>query len=230
MSTAPALYRTLPFRPIEDFEHIGQVVDVPMTLIAKQTLEPRDLRELLTYIRANKDKLSFANAGVGSASHLCGLLFMSAIDVEITTVPYKGTAPALNDLLGGQVDLLCDQTTQTTQYIKAGRVKAYGATSATRVDTLKELPTLAEAGLPGFAVVVWHGIYAPKGTPKAVQDKLVAALQAGIQDPAFVQRMSDLGGQVVSKDKATPDSLRAQLKSEIDRWTPIIRKAGVYAE
>ena len=230
MSTAPALYRTLPFRPIEDFEHIGQVVDVPMTLIAKQTLEPRDLRELLIYIRANKDKLSFANAGVGSASHLCGLLFMSAIDVEITTVPYKGTAPALNDLLGGQVDLLCDQTTQTTQYIKAGRVKAYGATSATRLDTLKELPTLAEAGLPGFAVVVWHGIYAPKGTPKAVQDKLVAALQAGIQDPAFVQRMSDLGGQVVSKDKATPDSLRAQLKSEIDRWTPIIRKAGVYAE
>ena len=201
-----------------------------MTLIAKQTMEARDLRELLAYIRANKDTLSFANAGVGSASHLCGLLFMSAIDVELTTVPYKGTAPALNDLLGGQVDLLCDQTTQTTQYIKSGRVKAYGSTSATRLDTLKDLPTLAEAGLPGFQVVVWHGIYAPKGTPKAVLDKLVAALQAGIQDPAFVQRMSDLGGQVVSKDRATPESLRAQLKAEIDRWTPIIRKAGVYAE
>ncbi len=230
MSTAPALYKTLPFAPLEDFELIGQVVDVPMTLIAKQTMEARDLRELLPYIRANKDKLSLANAGIGSASHLCGLLFMRAIDVELTTVPYKGTAPALNDLLGGQVDLLCDQTTQTTQYIRSGRVKAYGATSATRVDTLKELPTLAEAGLPGFEVVVWHGIYAPKGTPKAVQEKLVAALQAGIQDPAFVQRMTDLGGQVVSKDKATPDGLRAQLKSEIDRWTPIIRKAGVYAE
>jgi tripartite-type tricarboxylate transporter receptor subunit TctC len=155
---------------------------------------------------------------------------MSALDVELTTVPYKGTAPALNDLLGGQVDLLCDQTTQTTQYIRSGRVKAYGTTSASRLDTLKELPTLAESGLPGFQVVVWHGIYAPKGTPKPVLDKLVAALQAGIQDPAFVQRMSELGGQVVAKDKATPESLRSQLKSEIDRWTPIIRKAGVYAD
>jgi tripartite-type tricarboxylate transporter receptor subunit TctC len=230
MSTAPALYRSLAFRPVEDFEHVGQVVDVPMTLIARPTLEPRDLRELVAYIKANRDKLSFDNAGVGSASHLCGLLFMSAIDVDVTTVPYKGTAPALNDILGGQVDLLCDQTTQTTQYIKSGRVKAYGATSVTRVDTLKELPTLAEGGLPGFEVVVWHGVYAPKGTPKAVLDKLVAALQAGIQDPAFVQRMSELGGQVVSRDKATPESLRAQLKAEIDRWTPIIRKAGVYAE
>jgi putative tricarboxylic transport membrane protein len=230
MSTAPALYRTLPFRPVEDFEHIGQVVDVPMTLIARQTLEARDLRELIAYIRANRDKLSFANAGIGSASHLCGLLFMSAIDVDITTVPYKGTAPALNDLLGAQVDLLCDQTTQTTQYIKSGRVRAYGATSASRLDTLKELPTLAEAGLSGFEVVVWHGVYAPKGTPKAVVDKLVVALQAGIQDPAFVQRMNELGGQVVAKDKATPEGLRAQLRSEIDRWTPIIRKAGVYAE
>jgi tripartite-type tricarboxylate transporter receptor subunit TctC len=136
MSTAPALYRALAFRPVEDFEHIGQVVDVPMTLIARATLEPRDLRELVAYIRMNRDKLSFANAGIGSASHLCGLLFMSAIDVDITTVPYKGTAPALNDLLGAQVDLLCDQTTQTTQYIKSGRVKAYGATSASRLDTL----------------------------------------------------------------------------------------------
>jgi tripartite-type tricarboxylate transporter receptor subunit TctC len=230
MSTAPALYRTLQFRPVEDFEHIGQVVDVPMTLIARPSLEPKDLRELIPYIKANRDKLSFANAGIGSASHLCGLLFMSAIDVDITTVPYKGTAPALNDLLGSQVDLLCDQTTQTTQYIKSGRVKAYGATSASRLDTLKELPTLAESGLPGFEVVVWHGVYAPKGTPKVVVDRLVAALQAGIRDPAFVQRMSELGGQVVARDKATPEGLRAELKAEIDRWTPIIRKAGVYAE
>ena len=230
MSTAPALYRTLSFRPVEDFEHIGQVVDVPMTLIARQTLEPKDLHELIAYIKANREKLSFANAGIGSASHLCGLLFMSAIDVDITTVPYKGTAPALNDLLGAQVDLLCDQTTQTTQYIKSGRVKAYGATSASRLDTLKELPTLAESGLPGFEVVVWHGVYAPKGTPKAVMDRLVAALQAGIQDPAFVQRMNELGGQVVSRDRATPEGLRTQLRAEIDRWTPIIRKAGVYAE
>jgi tripartite-type tricarboxylate transporter receptor subunit TctC len=230
MSTAPALYKDLPFKPVEDFEHIGQVVDVPMTLIAKQAMPAKDLRDLLAYIKTNQDKISFANAGVGSASHLCGLLFMSAIETELVTVPYKGTAPAMNDLLGGQVDLLCDQTTQTTSYINSGRVRAYGTTSATRLDTLKDLPTLAEAGLPGFQVVVWHGVYAPKGTPKPVVDKLVAALQAGIRDAAFAQRMNDLGAQVVSKDKATPEGLRTHLKAEIDRWTPIIKKAGVYAE
>jgi tripartite-type tricarboxylate transporter receptor subunit TctC len=230
MSTAPALYRTLPFRPVEDFEHIGQVVDVPMTLIGKQTLPPKDFKELLAYIKANKDKVSFANAGIGSASHLCGLLFMSTIQVDMTTIPYKGTAPAINDLLGGQVDILCDQTTQTTAYITSGRVKAYGTTSRTRLETMKDLPTLAESGVPGFEVVVWHGVYAPKGTPKPVVDKLVAALQTAIADPAFVQRMRDLGSQVVTKDKATPDGLRKHLAAEIDKWTPIIKKAGVYAE
>ena len=230
MATAPALYKTLPFRPVDDFEHIAQVVDVPMTLLGKPGLPANNLNDLVAYIKANKDKISLANAGVGSASHLCGLLFLSAIETEMVTVPYKGTAPAMNDLLGGQVDLLCDQTTQTTPYIKSGRVKAYGATSATRVEILKDLPTLAEAGLPGFQVVVWHGVYAPKGTPKPIIDKLVGALQAGIQDPVFAQRMSDLGAQVVTRDKATPEGLRNHLKAEIDRWTPIIRKAGVYAD
>ena len=212
MSTAPALYKTLPFKPLEDFEFVGQVVDVPMTLIAKQDMAAKDLKELIAYLKANKDKVSFANAGIGSASHLCGLLFMSTIEVDLTTIPYKGTAPALNDILGGQVDILCDQTTNTTPYIKAGRVKAYGTTSKARLETLKELPPLAEAGLPGFEVVVWHGVYAPKGTPKPVLDKLTAALQAGIQDPAFVQRMNDLGGQVVTADKATPEGLRVHLE------------------
>jgi len=230
MSTAPALYKTLPFKPLEDFEFIGQVADVPMTLIAKQDMPAKDLKELIAYLKANKDKVSFANAGIGSASHLCGLLFMSTIELDLTTIPYKGTAPALNDILGGQVDILCDQTTNTTPYIKAGRVKAYGTTSKARLETLKELPPLAEAGLPGFEVVVWHGVYAPKGTPKPVLDKLTAALQTGIQDQAFITRMNDLGGQVVTADKATPEGLRVHLKSEIDRWTPIIRKAGVYAE
>lgn len=230
MSTAPALYRNLPFKPLEDFELVGQVVDVPMTLIARKDFPAKDFRDLLAYVKANKDKVTLANAGIGSASHLCGLLFMSTIQADMTTVPYKGTAPALNDILGGQVDLLCDQTTNTTQHIASGRVKAYGATSKARLDTMKDLPTLAEAGLPGFEVVVWHGVYAPKGTPKAVIDRLVPALQAAIAEAQFGQKMADLGSQVVPKDKATPDSLRAQLKSEIDRWTPIIRKAGVYAD
>lgn len=230
MATAPALYRTLPFRPIEDFEHVGQVVDVPMTLLGKKDLPPKDFKELLPYLRANKEKLTLANAGLGAASHLCGLMFMSTIGVELTTVPYKGTAPAMNDLLGGSVDLLCDQTTQTTSYIKSGRVKAYGATSAKRVASVPDLPTLAEQGLPGFEVVVWHGIYAPKGTPKPVVDKLVAALQGALADAQFVQKMNDLGSQVVSKDKATPDGLRDHLKAQIDKWGPVIKKAGIYAD
>jgi len=152
------------------------------------------------------------------------------LQTDMTTVPYKGTAPAINDLLGGQVDLLCDQTTNTTQYITSNRVKAYGVTSRTRLDPLKDLPPLAEAGLPDFEVVVWHGIYAPKGTPKPVIDKLVTALQAALKDPAFVQRMNDLGSQVVATNKATPEGLRTHLRAEIDKWTPIIRKAGVYAD
>jgi tripartite-type tricarboxylate transporter receptor subunit TctC len=230
MSTAPALYRKLPFKPIEDFEHVGQVVDVPMTFIAKKDLPPNDFKGLIDYVKKNKEKVTLANAGIGAASHLCGLLFMSAIQTELTTVPYKGTAPAINDLLGGQVDVLCDQTTNTTSYIRADRLKAYAVTSKTRVESLKELPPAAEAGLPGFEVNVWHGVYAPKGTPKPVIDRLVAALQQGIADPQFVQRMNELGSQVVSKDKATPEGLRSHLKAEIDKWTPIIQKAGVYAD
>ena len=219
MSTAPSLYRQLPFKPLEDFEHVGQVVDVPMTFIAKKDLPPNDFKGLIDYMKANKAKVTLANAGLGAASHLCGLLFMSAIQTDVTTVPYKGTAPAINDLLGGQVDVLCDQTTNTTSYIKSGRIKAYAVTSKTRVDSLKELPPAAEAGLPGFEVSVWHGIYAPKGTPKPVIDRLVTALQAGIADPGFVP-----------KDKATPDGHKNHLKAEIDKWTPIIKKAGVYAD
>ena len=230
MSTAPALYRTLPFKPLEDFEHVGQVVDVPMTFVAKAALPPSDFKGLVEYVKANKDKVTLANAGLGAASHLCGLLFMSAIGADLTTVPYKGTAPAMNDLLGGQVDIMCDQTTNTTSYIKSGKVKAYAVTSKQRVESLKELPPASEAGLPGFEVSVWHGVYAPKGTPKPVIDRLTAALQASIAEPEFVKRMADLGSNVVSKDKATPEGLRSHLKAEIEKWSPIIKKAGVYAD
>ena len=230
MSTAPALYRSLPFKPLEDFEHVGQVVDVPMTIIGRKDLPAGDLQSLIAYVKANKDKVTLANAGIGAASHLCGLLFMTAIQTDLTTVPYKGTAPAMNDLLGGQTDVMCDQTTQTTPYIQSGRIRGYAVTSRTRVESLKDLPPATEAGLPGFEVVVWHGVYAPKGTPQPVIDRLVAALQAGIADAGFKQKMAELGSVVVSKDKATPQGLKTHLKAEIDKWTPIIRKAGVYAD
>ena len=230
MSTAPALYRKLAFNPLTDFEYIGQIADVPMTLIAKTGLPPDNLKDLIAYVRTNKEKLNLGNAGLGAASHLCGLLFMSAIQADLTTIPYNGTAPAMVALMGGQVDLMCDQTTNTTQQINAGKVKVYGVTSKTRVPSLKFVPTLAEQGLKNFEVVVWHGLYAPKGTPKPVLDKLVAALQAAVKDAAFKSRLAELGAEPVPVAKANPEALGTFLKTEIDKWGPIIKAAGVYAD
>ena len=230
MATTPALYRQLRFNPLTDFDYIGLINDVPMTIIARQNFPAKDFKEFLAYIKANKDKVSYANAGVGAASHLCGMLFMSAIQTEVLTVPYKGTAPAMNDLLGGTVDFMCDQTTNTTNQIKSGKVKVYAVTSKKRVPSLPDVPTLDEEGLKGFEVGIWHGLYAPKGTPKPAIDKLVAALQAALKDETVNKRFADLGAQAYPIDKATPAALAAHLKAEIDKWAPIIKKAGVYAD
>ena len=230
ISTAPALYRTLKYDVNKDLEPIGLVTEVPMTLIAKTAFPPKDFKELITYVKANKDKVSYANAGVGSASHLCGMLFMSAIQTDVLTVPYKGTAPAMTDLLGGQVDFMCDQTTNTTSQIKGGKVKAYGVTSLTRVASLPDLPTLNEAGLKGFSVGVWHGVWTPKGTAKAINDKLGAALQAALKDDTVKARFAELGTAPEPVARQTPEALRAHLAAEINKWGPIIKKAGVYAD
>jgi len=230
MSTSPALYRKLNYNPLTDFEYIGLVADVPMTLIAKEKFPAKDFKELLAYVKANKEKVTLANAGLSAASHLCGLLFMTAIETDLTTVPYKGTAPAMNDILGGQVDLLCDQTTNTTGQIKNGKVQVYGVTSKTRVPSLKDVPTLQELGLKNFEVAVWHGIYAPKGTPKPALDALVAGLQTALKDANVKVRLAELGTEPVQQNRATPDALKAQLKAEIDKWGPVIKKAGQYAD
>lgn len=229
-STAPALYRKLSYNAIDSFDPIGLVTDVPMTLVARKDFPAKDFKELLAYVKANNTKVTYANAGLGSASHLCGMLFMSAIATDLTTVPYKGTGPAMNDLLGGQVDFMCDQTTNTSSQIKGGKIKVYGVTTKKRVPSLPDVPTLNEAGLPGFEVAVWHGMYAPKGTPKPVIDSLVGALQVALKDPAVKQRFADLGTEPVEEKRATPEALRAHLKADIDRWSPIISKAGVYAD
>src|SRR4026208_2578327 len=183
MSTAPALYRKLPYNPMTDFEPIGLINEGPMTLVAKKDFPAKDLKELIAYVKANKDKVNYANAGLGAASHLCGMLFMTAIETDVTTVPYSGTAPAMNDLLGGQVDFMCDQTTNTTSQIKAEKIKGYGVPTSTRLASLPKVPTLEEAGLKGFEVTIWHALYAPKGTPKPVIDTLTKALQAALKDP-----------------------------------------------
>jgi tripartite-type tricarboxylate transporter receptor subunit TctC len=229
-STWPALYRKLPFDVVNDFEPIGLINDVPMTLVSKKDLPAKDFNELLAWIKANGKKVTIGNAGVGSASHLCGLLFMQAIQTELTPVPYKGTAPAMNDLLGGQIDLMCDQTTNTTSQIKSGKVKVYAVTTPTRLPTMKDVPTLNELGLKGFELSAWHGLWAPKGTPKPVVEQLSKALQAAVKDPAVTQRFADLGAVPVAEASATPAALQTRVKTEIDRWTPIIKAAGQYAD
>jgi tripartite-type tricarboxylate transporter receptor subunit TctC len=229
-STAPALYRKLNYNSIDSFEPIGLATDAASTLIARKDFPAKDVTELLSYLKSNKEKVTLANAGIGAASHLCGMLFMSAIGIELTTVPYKGTGPAMNDLLGGQVDLMCDQVTNTLSHIKSGKVKAYAVTYKNPVATLPGVPSLASAGLPGFELSVWHGLYAPKGTPKEVVTKLSGALQTALKDPTVKQRLADLSTDPVAENRATPEALRAHLKAEIDKWGPIIKKAGVYAE
>lgn len=230
MATAPALYRALPYNILTDFEHIGRVSDMPMTIIARNGLPANTLKEFVAYAKANGPKLTFANAGLGSAAHLCALLFMNMTQTEFNEVPYKGAAPAMIDLVGGHVDVLCDQTSTTSAQIKAGTVKTFGVTSKTRLASLPALPTLDEQGLAGFEAVSWFGLWAPKGVPKPVLDKLVAALQAAVVDPAFKNRLAELGGAPVPVSLANPESLRTYVKSEIDKWTPIIKKAGISAD
>lgn len=229
-ATSPALYPKLTFDPIGDFEPIGEIADVPMTLIARSNFAPKDVPELLTLLKAQGGSVSIGNAGVGSASHLCSLLFMRATGTTLVTVPFKGAGPALRDLLGGQIDMLCDQTTTTTPHITGGKVKAYGVTAMARVPTLPELRTLDEQGVKGFSVIAWHGLFAPKGTSKELVDVLSRALQEALQDQQVQARLSQLGAVVVPRQRATPEAMRNLLRAEVDKWAPIIRQAGITAE
>lgn len=230
ISTSVTLYRNLGYNPVTDLAPIGLITDVPMTFIARKDFPPKDMKELITYVKANKDKVTYANAGVGAASHLCGMLLMTAIQADLTTVPYKGTGPAMTDLIGGQVDFMCDQTTNTTPQIKGGKVKAYAVTTSSRVKSLPDLPTMKEVGLKDFHVGIWHGLWAPKGTPKPAIDKLSAALQAALKDPNVVTKFAELGTEPVPQDQATPAALDKHVRAEVDKWAPIIKKAGIYAD
>jgi tripartite-type tricarboxylate transporter receptor subunit TctC len=230
MATSTALYRKLAYDPLTDFEYVSQAVDVPMTLLARKDFPAANFQEMVAYLKANESKINLANAGLGAVSQLCGMLFQRAVGLKFTEVPFQGTAPAMNALLGGQVDILCDQTTQTIPQIKAGNVKLYGVTTKGRIKSLPSTPTLAEQGLKDFEVVVWHGIYAPKGTPKPVIEKMNAAVRAALKDPDVVKRMDDLGAEIVPDSKLTSEGLQTWLKSEIDKWGPIIRAGGKFAD
>jgi len=232
MATSPALYRTMPYKTLDDFEYLGMINEVPMTLIGRPTLPANNYAELVKWLEANEGKINLANAGLGAASHLCGLLFQQSLQIDMTTIPYKGTAPAMTDLMGGQVDLMCDQTTNTSVQIEGGKVKAYAVTTMKPLTTpaLAKLPTLDAAGLKGFNVSIWHGLYAPKGTPKAVQDKLNAALRNALKDPEFIKRQEALGAVIISDARLAPAEHKKFVEAEIAKWGPAIKAAGQYAD
>ncbi|MCX2863397.1 tripartite tricarboxylate transporter substrate-binding protein [Paucibacter sp. PLA-PC-4] len=232
MATSPALYRNMQYKTLDDFEYLGMVNEVPMTLIGKPGLPANNYAELTKWLEANKGKVNLANAGLGAASHLCGLLFQSAVKIDMTTVPYKGTGPAMTDLLGGQVDIMCDQTTNTTSQIESGKVKAFAVTTTKRLTTpaLAKLPTLDEAGLKGFSVSIWHGLYAPKGTPKAVVDKINAAVKVALKDADFIKRQEALGAVIVTDNRLNGAEHKKFVEAEINKWGPVIKAAGQYAD
>ncbi|MBY5635506.1 tripartite tricarboxylate transporter substrate binding protein BugD [Rhizobium leguminosarum] len=230
MATAPALYRQLPYKPTEAFEPIGLVSDAAMTVIARNEFPPVTFQELIAYIKQNGTKVTYAHAGIGAASHLCGTLFMATIETQMTTVPYKGNGPIMTDLIGGQIDMTCDQATNTVGPISQKQVKAYAITGEERADTLPDLPTTTEAGLPEFKLGVWHGLYAPKGTPKEVVDKLTSALQAAVEDASLKERFGQIATMPATKEQATQEALRIKLDTEIKRWDPIIKAAGQFAD
>ncbi len=230
MATSDTLYRKLAYKTLDAFDYVGLVTEVPMTILSRKNLETKDLKGLIDYAKANKDTVTVANAGIGAASHLCGMLFMSAIQTPLVTVPYKGTGPAMTDLLGGQVDIMCDQTTNTTKQIQGGTVKAYAVTTPARLSVLPDVPTATEAGLPNFEVGIWHGIYTPKGTPAAVNERLSKSLQVALKDQNVAARFAELGTTPSPEVDATPAALKAKLESEIARWKPVIESAGQYAD
>ena len=232
MSTMPALYRKLSFSVPNDFEYLGMVNDVPMTLIARPNIPANNMKELTGWIAQNKGKINLGNAGLGAASHLCGLMFQSSLQIDMTPVPYKGAAPAIADLMGNQVDLLCDQTTNTTSQIAAKKVQAYAVTTAKPLTTpaLKDLPTLQSLGLKDFNVTIWHGLYAPKGTPADVVQKINEAMKASLKDPEFIKRQEALGAVIASDDRVNPAGHKKFVESEIAKWGKVIKAAGIYAD
>jgi tripartite-type tricarboxylate transporter receptor subunit TctC len=235
MASAPSLYRKLSFKVPEDFEFLGMINEVPMTLIGKPQLVANTYRDLETYIKANAGKLNIAHAGLGSASHLCGLMWQSRLQASeaMTTIPFSGTAPAMNALVGGQVDIMCDQTTNTTGQIEAGRVKAYAVTTAKSLSSnrlLKDYPSLQEAGLKGFELTIWHGLYAPKGTPPAVLTQINNALKIALKDPDFIKKQEALGAVVVADKRVEPAAHKAFVAAETAKLKPLIVAAGKFAD
>lgn len=230
MATIPTLYRRLAYDPINGFETLGLVTEVPMTLVGRRNFPANNFQELVQVVRRERERINLANAGVGAASHLCGLLFQKALDTPLTTVPYRGTGPAMNDLVAGTVDLMCDQTTGTVEQIRAGTIRGFAATTRERISSLPDLPTTAEAGLPGFEVSVWHGLYAPRSTPRPIVERLNRALLAALRDETIARRFADIGTSPTAVARATPEIHRTFWQEDIAKWRPLIEAAGQFAD
>lgn len=226
-ATNPALYPRLKYDPVKDYEPIGLIVDLPAAFVAKKDFPAKSFAELIQYVKANGEKVNYSHAGVGSSSHMCGLLFSDALKTKVTNVAYRGAGPAMNDMIGGQVDVTCDQIVNVVSNVEAGTIKGFATTGGERAAALPNLPTASEAGLPGFTYTVWYGLFAPKGTPKPVLDKLVSALNGALKDGGLRERLAQLGALPVPPERATPAALAAHLRSEIEKWTPIIKASGV---
>jgi tripartite-type tricarboxylate transporter receptor subunit TctC len=231
-ATLPTLMRKIPYNVETDFDFLGMVNDNPMSVVARPTMAANNFAELRTWLNDNKGKINLAHAGIGSASHLCGMLFQQALAIDMTSVPYRGTAPAMTDLLGGQVDVMCDQTSNTVQQIEGKKIKGYSVTSANRLSSpaLKDLPTMQEAGFKGFQVGIWHGLYGPKGMPAPVVKKLNDALKVALKDPEFVSKTQASGASVISDARTEPAEHKKFVSAEIAKWAPVIKAAGVYAD
>ncbi|OWQ93643.1 hypothetical protein CDN99_04080 [Roseateles aquatilis] len=230
IATAPALYPKLTFDVNTDLAPIALAGDVPMILVRNKNFEPATVADLVKYMKAKPGEVRFSHAGVGATSHLCAMLFNQTADTTVTMVPYRGTGPALQDLIAGNVDLICDQPVATGPHVQAGLLKAVAMATKTRVPTMPEVPTFAESGMPGFELAVWHGVYAPKGTSPAIIARLNKAVRAALADPGLVKRFGEMGVSIPKGDRLKPEALRAHTAAEIKRWAPVIKAAGAKAE
>jgi tripartite-type tricarboxylate transporter receptor subunit TctC len=227
LAAGASLYKSLPFDTLKDFTPVGLVNYGPMVLVSKKDYPANDAKEILAKLKAEGPKTTLAHAGVGSNSYLCGLLLQQALGSKLTEVAYRGTGPAMTDLMGGQVDVLCDQTTNAVPQINGNTIKAHAVTSRGRLDVLPNLPTMIETGLPDFEFVIWHGLYAPKDTPKNIVDELNKALTVAVADANVRARFAEVGTEVFPTGELTPEAHKALLEKEVAKWRDVVAKAGI---
>ncbi len=226
-AAAVSLYPNLAYKPDTDFEAIGVAAGTPVLIVARKDIPAKDLKEFIAYVKANNDKVNMAHAGVGSVSFTTCLLLNSILQIKPTQIPFNGTGPALNALIGSQVDYMCDQVVNLVPHVTGGTIKAMAVGTPERNPALPDVPTSKEAGLPAYQASAWNALFAPKGTPKPVVDKLADALDKALDDPGVRKRLLDLGSDIPGKDRRGPQALSTLVKSEIEKWSPILKGSAI---